>query len=470
MAPIENGFSINLAEYMTNAVSVVSYEADRKFIYVNPTWVKLTGYSPEEAYEMSSMDLVHPDMREMVAKRAVARMKGEDEPEQYELKVITKDGRTAWAEFFIRSIDYFGKPAFLTVANDITERKEAQIELVKMRNILTNAMNIARLGYWEYDVEEDIFSFNDQFYSIFQTNIEKIGTYKMSSKQYADTFFFPEERDIVHSEINEGINATDPTFKRRLEHRVKNPNGQTGYISVHYFIEKDENGRTIKLYGVNQDITVYKNIEIELKNNEEKLRSIFRAAPTGIGVVVNRVFTEVNNTICQLTNYSRKELIGKSARMLYVSKKEFDRVGKEKYKQISQKGTGSVETQWKTKNGEILDIVLSSTPIDINDLNKGVTFTVLDVTARNQAEKALEESEQLFRSLYENSTIGIYRTTPDGKILMANPAAVKMLEYDSFEDLAKINLEEAGYEPSYSRKDFKDQLEKSGIITGLESA
>ena len=93
MVSKENGFSINLAEYMTNAVSVVSFEADRKFIYVNPTWVKLTGYSPEEAYRMSSMDLVHPDMREMVAKRAVARMEGADEPDHYELKVITKDRR-----------------------------------------------------------------------------------------------------------------------------------------------------------------------------------------------------------------------------------------------------------------------------------------------------------------------------------------------------------------------------------------
>ena len=61
MASKENGFSVNLAEYMLNAVSVISLEADRKFIYVNPIWVELTGYSPEEAYKMSSMDLVPPD-------------------------------------------------------------------------------------------------------------------------------------------------------------------------------------------------------------------------------------------------------------------------------------------------------------------------------------------------------------------------------------------------------------------------
>ncbi|MBN1408872.1 MAG: PAS domain S-box protein, partial [Calditrichaceae bacterium] len=470
MASDENGFSINLAEYMTSAVSVVSIEADRKFIYVNPTWVKLTGYPPEEAYNLSSMDLVHPDMREMVGKRAVARMQGADEPEYYELKVITKHGRTAWAEFFIRRIDYFGKPAFLTVANDITERKEAQSELLKMRNILTSAMNIAQMAHWEYDVEEDRFIFNDEFYYIFHTDIKRMGTYHLSPEQYADAFFFPEDKHIVRDELNKALKAVDANYIHRLEHRIKKTNGQIGYISVHIFVDKDNAGNTIKTYGVNQDITRYKDIEIELKNNEEKLRSVFRAAPTGIGVMINRMFTEVNDTICRFTGYLREELIGKSVRMLYVNKKEFDKVGKLTSEQISDEGTGSVETQWITKNGEILDIILSLTPLDIHDLSKGVTFTVLDITSRNIAEKALEESEQLFRSLYENSTIGIYRTTPAGKILMANPAAVRMLGYNSFEDMAQLNLEKTGYEPAYSRKEFKNRLEKNGIIRGLESA
>jgi two-component system cell cycle sensor histidine kinase/response regulator CckA len=465
----ENGFSINLVEYMMNAVSVISFEADRKFIYVNPMWVKLTGYSPEEAYKMSSMELVHPDMRDVLAEKALTRMKGENEPEQYELKIITKDGRTAWADFFVTKIDYFGKPALLTVANDITDRKEAQAELIKVRNMLANAMNIAQLGHWEYDLKEDMFIFNDQFYSIFQTDIKKMGSYKMSPEQYADAFFFTEDKHIVRDEINKALHSNEQLYNRRLEHRIKKRSGQIGYISVHLFHEKDDKGNAIRMHGVNQDITIYKNIEIEAKSNEEKLRSVFRVAPTGIGVVVNRVFTEVNDTICQLTGYKKEELIGKSSRMMYPSKKEYDWVGEEKYKQISVKGTGSVETQWKTKTGKILDIVLSSTPIDINDLSKGLTFTVLDITSSKKAEKALGESEQLFRSLYENSTIGIYRTTPDGRILMANPAAVQMLGYKSFEELTKLNLEKTGYEPPYSREEFKDLLEKNDVIIGLES-
>jgi PAS domain S-box-containing protein len=89
---------------------------------------------------------------------------------------------------------------------------------------------------------------------------------------------------------------------------------------------------------------------------------------------------------------------------------------------------------------------------------------------RNQAEKALKENEERFRTLFENSTIGIYRTTPDGKILLANPTLVKLLGYSSFEELSGRNLEKKGFEPSYERTHFMDILKRNGEVKGLESA
>ncbi len=88
---------------------------------------------------------------------------------------------------------------------------------------------------------------------------------------------------------------------------------------------------------------------------------------------------------------------------------------------------------------------------------------------RAKVEADLRESEQRYRNLYENSPIGIYRTTPDGRILMANPALVRMLGYDSFEDLAARNIESQPTGPNYPRSVFREQLERDGEITGLES-
>ncbi len=87
-----------------------------------------------------------------------------------------------------------------------------------------------------------------------------------------------------------------------------------------------------------------------------------------------------------------------------------------------------------------------------------------------QAEKARLESEKRLRSLFDNAVIGMYRTTPEGKILLANPALVHMLGFSSFDELAHRNLEEPGFEPEYSRSDFKRRIEKEGQVIGLESA
>ena len=119
---------------------------------------------------------------------------------------------------------------------------------------------------------------------------------------------------------------------------------------------------------------------------EAKLKSIFRAAPIGIGMVVNRVIQEANQTLCLMTGYARDELVGNNARMLYPSQEEYEFVGAEKYRQIRAQEVGTVETRWCRKDGEIRDILLSSVPLDPSNWNRGVTFSALDITERKQAE------------------------------------------------------------------------------------
>ena len=119
-----------------------------------------------------------------------------------------------------------------------------------------------------------------------------------------------------------------------------------------------------------------------LEKSKNKLESIFRAAQTGIGVVSNRIITEVNQKFCEMMGYSANELLGKESIIIYPSKEEFEWVGKVKYDQIREKGTGTVDTKLLRKDGKIIDVLLSSTPIDMTNFSKGVTFTALDITER----------------------------------------------------------------------------------------
>jgi len=128
-----------------------------------------------------------------------------------------------------------------------------------------------------------------------------------------------------------------------------------------------------------------------LQQSQQRLESMFRVAPVGIGLVRERVIMEANEWLCQMTGYSAEELIGQSARMLYPSQNEYEQVGIDKYRQIEENGRGSVETIWRCKDGSRINVVLSSTPLDPTDALKGVTFTALDITERKRLQDAIQK-------------------------------------------------------------------------------
>ena len=158
----------------------------------------------------------------------------------------------------------------------------------------------------------------------------------------------------------------------------------------HDSLEDRVKQRTADLNRLNerleQDIFQRKQTEEALRESKQKLLSIFRAAPVGIGLASNRVIQEANETLCRMTGYGREQLVGQNARMLYPTEEDYNYVGTEKYRQIAEGSTGTVETRWKRQDGEIIHLILSSTPLDATDLSKGVTFTALDITELKRAE------------------------------------------------------------------------------------
>jgi PAS domain S-box-containing protein len=176
------------------------------------------------------------------------------------------------------------------------------------------------------------------------------------------------------------------------------------------------------------------------EESEEKLKSIFRVAPSGIGVVINRTFVEVNPKVCEMTGYLSEELLGKNARILYPTQEDYEFVGREKYKQIAEYGTGTVETRWQRKDGKIINIIMSSTPLDSSDLSKGISFTALDVTERIKAEQELiaakektEESEARYHLAMKASSDGLFDWNLETNEIYYSPAWKKILGYKEHE-------------------------------------
>ncbi len=94
---------------------------------------------------------------------------------------------------------------------------------------------------------------------------------------------------------------------------------------------------------------------------------------------------------------------------------------------------------------------------------------IRDITPRVNAESALRASEKRFRQLYENIPLGMYRSTPDGRILLANPALLKLMGVPALEEMQKRNFFSIAQEIGYDRKAFVDLLEKENEIKGFES-
>ncbi len=168
--------------------------------------------------------------------------------------------------------------------------------------------------------------------------------------------------------------------------------------------------------------------EEALLASETTLSSILRAAPIGIGLVTHREFGWVNDQLCMMMGYSRGELQGQSARMLYESEAEFDRVGQLKHSGLKQQGTGTIETRWRRKDGAVSDILLGATPIDPLEFDAGVVFTAIDITQRQETIKALRESEERYRTLVENIDLGITLMGPDYRVIMTNAAQANLLQ------------------------------------------
>ncbi len=112
-------------------------------------------------------------------------------------------------------------------------------------------------------------------------------------------------------------------------------------------------------------------------------------------MVRDRVIEMASDRLCMMTGYSRDELLGRSARVLYPTREEYERVGRVKYDQIREYGVGSVETRLKHKNGTIIDVYLSSVAVDHSDLSRGVVFTALDITERRRLEELLRQSQKM---------------------------------------------------------------------------
>ena len=127
-----------------------------------------------------------------------------------------------------------------------------------------------------------------------------------------------------------------------------------------------------------------------LMGRERHLNALFQASPVGVALLVDRVFQEVNDRLCELTGYRRDEMLGHSVRMLHPSEPAFEAVGSELYPRLRREGLARMEARLRCKNGQVLDVDLSIALLSKTEPELGAICTVLDITEARRARSLLE--------------------------------------------------------------------------------
>jgi two-component system, cell cycle sensor histidine kinase and response regulator CckA len=348
---------------------------------------------------------VHPDDLATADAALKAYLAGQSEVFDIEFRFKCKDGSWMWIQGRGKIVerDKNGYPLRLIGTHtDITERKRAEEQLRKGEERFLLAMRASNDGLFDWNLET-----NEIYYSPAWKNMLGYEDHELPNDfSVWENTIDPEDAKkswALHQKL-----ITKQIDRFVIEFKMKHKDGHWVDILSRAEAIFNDSGKAVRMIGTHTDITERKRAEEALLESEKQISSIFRSAPVGIGSVVNRVLSKVNSRLCEMTGYDEAELIGQSARMLYPCDEEFEFVGREKYVQIAEHGTGTVETRWQKRDGTIINVLLSSTPVDMQNQIKGVTFTALDITERKQAENNLRIAHERMLTILDGMDSSVY--------------------------------------------------------------
>jgi|GEM_PF-2227002 len=399
--------------------------SEGKILEVNHAFCNTVGYTRDELLEMTVHDLEVMETPDETRQH----MQGvfSNGADFFETHHRRKDGTLRLLEVSTTSLHADRLVCFI---RDITERKRIEDELRTSEEKFRLTFDLSPIGAVMADLDLRFQRCNNAF-------CEFLGY--SENELMGRTFLEFTHPDDLHIGINElKAIAAGTLEKAKLEKRYIHKNGSVVWGEVNISMVPGTANTPGYYLSLIINIQARKEAGELVRERDERLQSIFRAAPIGIGLNVNRVIQDVNQTLLDMLGYQREELIGRNARILYPTDEDYDYVGVEKYRQIKLHGKGTVVTRWIRKDGEIRDILLSSAPINPADLMLGVTFSALDITERKKMDDDLRKSEERFRNLVDNipEAVIVYQNK---RVVYINPATT-LLSGFTLEDFQERDI------------------------------
>ena len=407
--------------FENSGVLLLTFDNDGNIIMLNSEWAKASGYSREEVEgKMKWMDFVHPDYLEKMVKYHQQRMKDPDSvPKKYETVFISKNGDKSVMYVSVTALPGTGE--WLVSATDITELKKTQKKLEK-NVLLSRALTEYALdGIITIDVHGKILHFNNSL-------LEMFGYSERELKNSPLTILMPER---YHKNFMETLRKFQDTGEHRLAGRTIETIGlkkDGEELPFEMSLTKWEIEDQIYFTSIIRDITERKKGEKNrikgekaLRENEEKYKAIMDYSSDAIFLAdFDGNFMECNKKAEELLGYSPDEILKLNFRDIHPSE-ELEKVQKHFNKAITG-NMGIVETLVLTKDNRKVSVAITGTMIEYGD-KKVLQGIFRDISARKKRDKALRESEEKYKTLFESDPNYTILISPDGELLDVNTAA-----------------------------------------------
>jgi len=242
-----------------NSLQGIAIYQGQKIVYANPAMCLINGYTAEELMDMSADQIValtHPDDRTIAQERARKRMAGETISPEVELRIVRKDGTTAWLQSFNTPIEYDRQPALLSTMIDITDRKQAEEKLRESENRLILALAGAQMSVWEWNLQTNTIFWSPELFEITGVTRDDLD----ETFESFTTLIHQEDVNRVRAAAEKAL-ADQSLFAE--EFRIIRPDGKIRWLSNLGHAEYDLDRKNVRLIGTIQNITPRKQAEIE---------------------------------------------------------------------------------------------------------------------------------------------------------------------------------------------------------------
>jgi len=410
--------------------AVILTDDDFHVLRVNKEFTRMFGYTPEEVAGQWLPNLIVPEELRAEALNYRDRLISGN---RVELEAIRqrKDGVRFDVSVVARGISLgFDHGAFYLIYRDITERKKAERELRRSEGYLAEAQKLTHTGSWAWNVRTGVLFWSREIFDIYAYEYQETGP---TWPQFLERIH-PEDRPQVEQKARMEASGKE-WLDSQIDFRIILPDGTIKHLHSVAHPVRDDSGEITEVVGTVMDVTEQWKARTELEKAFEEIKQRTEAARRSereLRDVVNTVPAHVwstspegqvdfvNDRWLQFTGLALDEAFGwKWEAVLHPDDRT--RVVTDWHTALKNGQAMESEARVRRADGEYCWWFIRNVPLR-DETGKLVRWygTAIDIEDRKRAEQALRKSEERWRSVFENSAIGVALTDLNGRFLATN--------------------------------------------------